>query len=479
MDDGRIAVHVTADPGVTLNEMDRSVKVIEQLIEQQPEVKHVFTLVGGFIFGRTEREMANRSDLTVQLVPLAERDLSSEDWIRRMTKAIEKERLAGTRVRMRARGIRGIRTTRGDDDISIRIQGQDLETLEEIADAIVLRLTDIDGLRNVLHSSEEVHHEIAIDIDRDRASILGLDVEDVGDAMRIALEGEVVTDFIDGDRSYAVRVRLPRVEAADPQDLESVLLFPAREDRKAIYLGDVAEVNLIDSPAEILRDNQQRIIEVSATIMATATMGEVLTAIDDRLRDIELPPGYSLYDGGAKETLQESRTLTHTLLSLALFLVFVVMAVQYESLRNPFIILLSVPFAVIGVAIGIKATGLPISMPVKLGMIMLAGIVVNNAIVLVEYIEIVRERGLGIRDAILEGARLRLRPILMTTLTTVFGMLPLALGIGEGAEMLQPLAVTIVWGLSFSMLVSLILVPVIYELTHRKEWALGVANAKD
>ncbi len=126
-----------------------------------------------------------------------------------------------------------------------------------------------------------------------------------------------------------------------------------------------------------------------------------------------------------------------------------------------------------------KMTGLPMSMPVKLGMIMLAGIVVNNAIVLVEYIELVRERGLVIRDAILEGARLRLRPILMTTLTTVFGMLPLALGIGEGAEMLQPLAVTIVWGLSFSMLVSLILVPIMYELTHRREWALSLANAKE
>lgn len=162
--------------------------------------------------------------------------------------------------------------------------------------------------------------------------------------------------------------------------------------------------------------------------------------------------------------------MTAILLMLALFLVFVVMAIQYESLRNPFIILLSVPFAVIGVAIGMQVTGLPVSMPVKLGMIMLAGIVVNNAIVLVEYIEIMRERGSHIRAAILEAARLRLRPILMTTLTTVFGMLPLAIGLGEGAEMLRPLAVTIVAGLSFSLLVSLVMVPVIYELTHLQDW---------
>lgn len=149
------------------------------------------------------------------------------------------------------------------------------------------------------------------------------------------------------------------------------------------------------------------------------------------------------------------------------------MAIQYESLRNPIIIMLSVPFALIGVAIGIYLTGLPLSMPVKLGIIMLAGIVVNNAIVLVEYIEIVRDRGSHIREAILEAARLRLRPILMTTLTTVFGMLPLAIGLGEGAEMLRPLAVSIVSGLSFSMLVSLILVPIMYKLTHIKQWQVN------
>jgi multidrug efflux pump subunit AcrB len=297
----------------------------------------------------------------------------------------------------------------------------------------------------------------------------------VGKAMRIALEGVVVTDFIDQDRSYDIRLRLPPVETSNPQELESVVLFPAQQDRKAIYLGDVAQVNLIETPAEIMRDNQQRIIEVSASLNAGATLGAALAAIDDTLADLQLPAGYTLYDGGARETLQEGRRLTETLLMLALFLVFVVMAIQYESLRNPFIILLSVPFALVGVALGIGSAELPLSMPVKLGMIMLAGIVVNNAIVLVEYIEIMRERGSDIRSAILEAARLRLRPILMTTLTTVIGMLPLAIGLGEGSEMLRPLAVTIVWGLSFSMLVSLLLVPILYELTHRKAWKQQLA----
>ena len=475
MDDGRVSIVITTDPGTTLDEMDDTVQLIEQLLELQPEVDHVFSTVGGFIFGRTERESPSRSTLNVQLVPLSQRSISSEAWIQGMERTIAEKQLAGVRVRMRTRGIRGIRTSRGDDDISIRIQGPDLDGLEELADDIVLRLKQIGGLRNVLHSAEEVHHEITIDIDRERASILGLDVEDVGKAMRIALEGLVVTDFIDHDRSYDIRLRLPPVTVSDPQDLESVLLFPASNDRKAVYLGDVARINLIETPAEILRDNQQRYIEVSASIDASATLGGQLAAIDVKLRDLVLPDGYTLYDGGARQTLQKGRALGGTLLSLALFLVFVVMAIQYESLRNPIIIMLSVPFAVIGVSIGIQLTELPLSMPIWLGMIMLAGIVVNNAIVLVEYIEIVRERTSNIRAAILEAARLRLRPILMTTLTTAVGMLPLAIGIGEGAEMLRPLAVTIVAGLSFSMLVSLILVPVMYELTHMREWKARVS----
>jgi hydrophobe/amphiphile efflux-1 (HAE1) family protein len=477
MDDGRVSVSISTDPGVTLAEMDSVVQIIEHLFEQQPEVEHVFSLVGGFIFGRTEREAPNRSTLNVQLVPLAQRGGSSEAWIARMNSAITGLQLAGVQVRMRTEGIRGIRTNRGDDDISLRIQGPDMKQLEQLAGQVLLRLKQVPGLRNLKHSAEEVHHELTIDIDRERASLLGLDIEDVSDAMRIALEGRVVTDFIDGDRSYDVRLRLPPLEAASPKDLESLLLFPAAADRKAIYLGDVAQVNLIESAAEILRDNQQRIIEITATVGSDTTLGASLDAIDAGLAGLQLPPGYTLYDGGARKTLQEGRAMTTTLLLLALFLVFVVMAIQYESLRNPFIILLSVPFSVIGVALGIELSGLPVSMPVWLGMIMLAGIVVNNSIVLVEYIEIMRERGAPIREAILQAARLRLRPILMTTLTTVVGMLPLAIGLGEGSEMLQPLAITIVAGLSFSMLVSLLLVPVLYELTHLRQWRAGSTRA--
>jgi multidrug efflux pump subunit AcrB len=231
-----------------------------------------------------------------------------------------------------------------------------------------------------------------------------------------------------------------------------------------LRLGDVATIEILPQPVSILRDRQQRIVEITASVGRGLTLPQAIESALAAAREVSLPSGYRLYEAGSLETLKQGQDMSRTLLGLALFLVLVVMAVQYESVRNPFIILLSVPFAVIGVVLGLEWTGLAVSMPVWLGLIMLAGIVVNNAIILVEFIELERRAGRETRAAILEAARLRLRPILMTTLTTVVGMLPLAMAFGEGAEMLQPLAVTIVAGLSFSTLVSLLLVPLVYDL---------------
>ena len=469
MDDGRITLRLSTDPGSTLDEMDHTVKIIEDLLLAQPETKSVYTLAGGSVFGRTERETPSKTTMVAQLVPLSQRSISSDDWIKRIKKLVDKKNLAGLKMHIYQRGIRGIKTSMGDDDISLRIQGPSFDTLKTIADKVVDRIKNIDGLRNVTHSLEDENFELSIQVDRTRAAALGLDVEDISQATQIALQGLVISDFIQNDQAFNIRLRLPHVAAANLQDMESILLFPATEKRPPVHLGDVAAVKLVRSPASIMRDNQLRIVEVSASIDEGATLGGVMKKIDKALIGLNLPQGYNLYEGGARKALQEGQQLSRILLALALFLVFVVMAVQYESLLNPLVIILSVPFAAIGVAIGIHLADMPLSMPIWLGMIMLAGIVVNNAIVLVEYIEIVRSRGIEKKAAIIEAARIRLRPILMTSLTTVVGMIPLALGLGEGAEMLQPLAVTIVSGLTFSMLVSLILVPVMYDLLHVRQ----------
>lgn len=465
MDTGEISISISADPGISLEEMDSNVRRIEKLLRSKAEVQSVYSLVGGFIFGRTERESSNRSTITVQLVPRSERELGSNEWIQQVQKQINGLDLIGYKIRMRSRGIRGIRISSGDDDLSIRLQGPDVQILTELADRLVKHLKGVPGIRNLQHSAEEVRQELSIRLKRERLAQLGLDATTVGRTLQLALEGEVISDYLENDRAYDIRIRLPQREVNSPAALEQLVLRNA-VDGQALHLNEVAQVELIAAPAEIRRDRQRRIVEVSASLTGDITYGEVYQALQQRLADFQLPQGYTVYDGGEFESLQQGRRLSQLLLGLALFLVFVVMSVQYESLRNPVVILLGVPFAVIGVALGLIVTGLPLSMPVWLGMIMLAGIVVNNAIILVEYMDIARGSGMALDEAITEAARLRLRPILMTTLTTVVGMLPLALGWGEGAEMLQPLAVALIAGLSMSLLVTLVLIPILYRVTH-------------
>lgn len=462
IDNGEVLVRITADPGTPLEKMDQSVRRIEDFYRGQPGVRSVYSIVGGFVFGRSQRERPSRATLYVQLDPVSLNQKSSQEWIDETYKTLSDLKLVGFKVRMRIKGLHGLRVGGGEEDVTLRVIGPDLEILNQITTDIARRIEGIPGVRNVVRSGEEVQQELAIRIDRERAAQLGLGVDAVGTALAIALQGRVVSTFLEGDREYDIRLRLPRVQTSSIEDLNGLLLFASDKERPAVHLGDVAFIELVAVPSDILRVQQQRMMEVEANLAEGATLSEVSSAVKASLVDLQLPGGYTLYDAGSFRDLRKGRQTSQVLLGLALFLVFVVMAVQYESLRDPAIIMLGVPFAIIGVAMGFLSMDLPISMPVWLGLIMLAGIVVNNAIVLVEYIELLRGEGKDLKTAITEAGRLRLRPILMTTLTTVVGLMPLAIGVGTGSEMLRPLALTIVYGLSFSLLVSLMLIPVIY-----------------
>jgi multidrug efflux pump subunit AcrB len=478
LDEGDVQIALRADDGISVEEMDRMTRQVEAIVAVQPEVDAVFTTVGGWVFGRSAWENPNRGGIQVLLRPSAARDgLTSDAFIERLKRLVRDAAIPGLSTYYYTSGVRGIRFNRGDDDVSLRFQGPDLAQLIDLADAAVLRLKEVPSLANVQHSNEEVSRELSVSVDRRRAASYGLSVEDIGAVLRFALEGETVTELIDDDRGVAVRLRLDRDDVGAPGDIESIILFGNTGERRPIRLGDIAEVQVLPQPGGIMRDRQQRVVEVSASVAGDATLETAIGAALAALADLPLPRGYSFYEAGALDTLNEGRDLGRILLALALFLVLVVMAVQYESLRNPLIILLSVPFALIGVVLGLQVTDTPLSMPVWLGLIMLAGIVVNNAIVLVEFIEIRRTEGAAMAEAIVSAARLRLRPILMTTLTTVLGMLPLALAFGEGSEMLQPLAIVIVWGLGFSLFVSLLLVPMVYRILGRRGELPAAADA--
>ena len=466
MENGEVSIRLTADPGISLEKMDQLTKKIEALLNELPEVDSLFTLVGGGVFGRSTYERSNRADIKV-LLNRGEKTVAVDDWIKQANKAITEEEIAGVKVRIRNEGIRGIRVSQGEDDLNLRIKGPNLQVLETIADKAVEWLNGTTGIRNVQHSSEGSDQELTIRVDRERAAQLGLSTEEIGNVIRFAVGGRTVTDFIQNDRSIDVVLRLDRSQLRSPDDLGEIILFTNTQPRQPVRLAEVARIEWEKMPATIMRDRQQRIIEVTASLTGDLTLEDAYSNVQKSLEKLDLPAGYSIYEAGELEAIKENQKTSQILLALAMFLVFVVMAVHYESLRDPIIIMLSVPFAAIGVALGLVVTGIPLSMPVWLGMIMLAGIVVNNTIVLVETIELKKEQANTVVDAIIDAAKTRLRPILMTTLTTVVGMLPLAMAFGEGSEMLQPLAISIVAGLSFSMLVTLILVPSIYKLFYR------------
>ncbi|TNF35234.1 MAG: efflux RND transporter permease subunit [Gammaproteobacteria bacterium] len=467
MDEGRIDIGITADTGTRLEQLDLSIARLEKLFMNDADVSTVFTTSGGRIFGRSEYQSSNTASISVQLKPLTVRNLDSKAWVKKIRKDIDKLQLAGMKITLRVASIRGVRLGSGDDDISIRISGPDLEILYESAEEAVKLIKDVPGLSNLTHSYEEQIEELVMNIDRERAADLDINAEDIGRALSTALNGLVISDYIEGDRQYDIRLRLPQSLTNSTQDIMHIIV--AVQDGKIIRLKDVARVEINPTPSEIRRDGQRRIVEISASLKDGAILSQVMKDVYQRLDNLTLPEGYSLYDGGSLATLKEGQQTGYILLGLALFLVIVVMAVQYESLTNPIIIIIGALFSIIGVAIGVETVLADLlSMPAKIGIIMLVGIVVNNSIVLVEQIEIQREKGESVVDAILTAAQLRLRPILMTTLTTVVGMLPLAIGLGEGSEMLQPLATVIVFGLSFATLVSMFLIPSLYYLINRK-----------
>jgi len=470
VDEGLIRVSVRTDAGTQLEDMDTAVKKLENFFLKQKEVDKVFTTSGGFVFGRFQRESSRYSSLKVQLLTSSKRVISTDDFVRKMRKQIRKLNLVGMNVWLRVQGVRGIRIGRGSDDFNIRIQGPDVNVLKDLGTELVTKLKTIKDFRNISHNYEDFSDELAVKIDRVRAASLGISIEDIGQAVRLAMSGLVVSGILEGDKEHNILLKLPKSTTNSKQRLSNIVISVVND--KIIRLKDLATLKLQQTPSRIKRDNQRRVVEISASINPNSSLSDIENKVTQQLDTFNIPNGYTLFESDTFVAKHESEYKTFILIGLALFLVFVVMAIQYESLVNPFVILLGVPFMFIGTTIGLKLFGLTVTMPVWLGIIMLSGIVVNNAIVLVEQIEHARRKlkdtnNNSIHDAIILAAHLRFRPILMTTLTTVIGMLPLAIGLGEGSEMLQPLAIVIVFGLSFSILVSLVLIPIIYSTTHK------------
>ena len=348
--------------------------------------------------------------------------------------------------------------------IEVEIKGYDLRTLRQLSRQAVAVMSEIPGLYDVKTSLQSGNPEVQIIYDRQKLAHYGLKLVDVANIVRNKVRGDVATRFKEADRRIDVLVRVREEDRISLDRLRQLNVNPG--GAIPIPLESVATIEVNEGPSEIRRIDQQR----AALVMANVAGRDLSGASADvyaALQSLDFPPGFTFDIAGQNKEMEVSLNSLKLALLLAIFMVYIVMASQFESFLHPFVILFTIPFALIGVALTLWAVGIPLNIMVFLGLIMLAGIVVNNAIVLVDYINQLRRRGMEKTAAIVEAGKARLRPILMTTTTTVLGLLPMALGLGDGAEIRTPMAITVIAGLISATVLTLIVIPSLYAILER------------
>lgn len=358
--------------------------------------------------------------------------------------------------------------------LEIELRGDDLASLERAGQRMAGMLRDSPNYADVKSTVEQGFPEIQIRFDQDRAASLGLTTRQIADAVVRKVRGEVATRYSFRDRKIDVLVRAQESDRASVEDIRNLIVNPGSQ--RAVRLSSVADVVATTGPSEIHRADQTRVAIVSANLrgidLGTAVQEVQQMVAANPLTDVQM------HIGGQGEELAQSLNSLLFAFGLAIFLVYLVMASQFESLLHPFVILFTIPLAMVGAVLALMLTGNTISVVVFIGLILLVGLVTKNAIILIDKVNQLREAGVAKREALVEGARSRLRPIIMTTLCTLFGFLPLAIAMGEGAEVRSPMAITVIGGLLVSTLLTLVVIPVVYDLLDRRADGYYLARAR-
>ena len=460
---GQARLFAQFPPGTPLEINRRVMAKVDEILLAQPETEYVFTTSGGFLFGSNTSENALRGSSTITLKP----DTDVEAYTSRVSTEFDKLNLVDIRLRISPGQVRGLilnnSPVRGDVDIVL--QGENSQVLER-AGRQVLDVLEQTTLSSFRPDADPRQPEIQIRLDRERAADLDLNIQDIGNTLETAIAGSVPTQLQRGNRLVDVRVELEEESINRPSQLAQIPLFIEDSDL-LVRMGDVARIEEGQAPGEIQRINQRQVFLITGNLNEDADLSEALAELDRVFQEIDLPEGVSRLPSAAAQTNQEIQSAFGVLGGLAAFLVFVVMAVQYNSLVDPLVIMFTLPLALGGGIWGLFITQTAIGVTVIVGAVLLVGIVVNNAIILVELANQIRDREQCDRTtAILQAAPQRLRPILMTTITTVMGMFPLALGLGQGGEFLQPLGIVVFSGLALATLLTLFIIPCFYILLH-------------
>ncbi|MBS4026191.1 MAG: efflux RND transporter permease subunit, partial [Clostridia bacterium] len=459
MDAGEMEVNANLAIGTIVSDTDGIARQIEEVLLGIPEITTIFTTVGptGSEMIELGAAQTERARFRVKLTGLSERN--------RSTGAVAEE------VRQRLAVLPGVEITVREVDpntegmgggrpINIQVRGDDLAILEDLSRQIADRIEAVPGVREAETSFEETRPEVRLVVDRQRAANYGLTAAQIAQAVRSGVQGQVATRLRMAGEEIDIRVML---DDGIKQDLIRIENMSIKTPLGVfVPLKEVAQIVQAQGPVTIERINNVRVGSASADISGR-DLGSIMRDIQEVTKDIVVPSGYSIEYEGQNQQMRESFQDLAVALLLAIVLVYMVMASQFESLLHPFIIMFAMPTTFIGIVASLFITGRALSVPAFIGIILLAGIVVNNAIVLVDYINTLRRQGLERNEAILQAGKTRLRPILMTTSTTILALFPLTLGLGEGAEAQAPMATVVVGGLLFSTLITLVFIPVVYS----------------
>jgi HAE1 family hydrophobic/amphiphilic exporter-1 len=463
-DEGEVRVNAEMAVGTRLELVDQTFRKIEPIVrEAVPEIENTVSFMGGSSW---RARGGNTGSMRIALKPIKERTRSSEEIAADLRKKLAF--IPGAKIRTRAgRGLFLLRIgTGGEDRLQIEVRGHDLETSDVLARRVEAIVGNVKGVTDTRISRETGTPEELIIIDRQKAADMKLTVSKIAKMLQTVLSGSSAGNFREDGNEYRIRVKL---QDAEQRELYDILNLPiTNADGDKVILRNVVEVRPRRGPVLIERKDQERVLYVTANISGR-DMGSILSDIRDALKSLPVPRDFSILFGGDYE--EQQTAFRELLLSfvLALILVYMVMASLYESLRYPFVVMFSVPLAGIGVILMLFLTETTFNIQSYIGCIMLGGIAVNNAILFVDHINLLRRRdGLPVRTAIEEAGRRRLRPILMTAMTTILAMTPLAIGLGEGGEAQAPMARAIIGGLISSNLITLVVLPSIYAVFDRR-----------
>ncbi|MEG0518091.1 MAG: efflux RND transporter permease subunit [Bacteroidales bacterium] len=461
-DNARISIKVELPIGTAQNiTRDLALEISDNLMKKYPEILSCSVTEGSADSDNVWATMQNNGthimSFNIRLLSVEDREKGLTEICNQMR--IDLQEYAQLRTfQVIAGGSQG--GMGGEATVDVEIYGYDFAATDSTAAKVARKFKEIPNLTQVIISRSEYTPEYQVDFDREKVAINGMNVGTASTYLRNRVNGALASYYREDGDEYEIRVRYAPEFRRSVEDVENILVYNAQG--KGVRIRDMGKVVETLTPPTIERKDRERVITVSAVVPKGMAMSDLVTATNTMMDEVDMPAGLSWQIGGMYEDQQDTFKDLLTLMILIVILVFIVMASQFESLTYPFVIMFSIPFAIIGVLIGLVITGTPMSVMAMIGLIMLMGIVVKNGIVLIDYIILCRERGMGIAHAVVTSGKSRLRPVLMTTLTTVLGMLPMAMGTGEGSEMWRGMGLTVAWGLSLSTLITLVIVPVMY-----------------